>query len=315
VNLAVAFVAQLVHVALMLAAAPTLIGIIRWVQARLVGRAGPPLLQPWRDFARLLRKQPVMAESASEVFAVAPLLSAAAVAIVAALVPSFTLGMTMAPCADLLEIAGLLLLARCSIALAAMDAGSALGGMGASRTMVVGCLSEPALVLVIFVLGLLAGSSNLDVIAATQQENGADWRTGSSLALIATVLVAIADGPNEPLVHSEFAMRREAMALEFSGRDLAVMDATEALRLLVWLSLIVAMFMPFGVAPAGAGLAAMLLGVVCWMAKILLLAVAFALFRTVSGRMQLIHVPNMLGLAILLGLLAVAFLFAGVGTV
>ena len=64
------------HIALMLAAAPTLIGVIRWMQARLVGRAGPPILQPWQDLARLLRKQPVMAESASEVSAIAPLLSA-----------------------------------------------------------------------------------------------------------------------------------------------------------------------------------------------------------------------------------------------
>ena len=78
--------------------------------------------------------------------------------------------MTLAPFADLLVIAGLLAVARCSIALAGMDAGTALGGMGASRTMAVACLSEPALVLAIFALGLLAGSSNLDVIAAMQQE-------------------------------------------------------------------------------------------------------------------------------------------------
>ena len=123
VNLAVAFVEQVAHVALMAAAAPTLIGIIRWMEARLAGQVGPPV-QPWQDLARLLRKQPVMAESASEVSAIAPLLSLAAVAIVAVMVPSFTLGMTLAPFADLLVIAGLLSLARCSIALAGMDAGT-----------------------------------------------------------------------------------------------------------------------------------------------------------------------------------------------
>lgn len=312
-NLAVALAAQVLHAVLMLATAPTLIGVILWVQARLVGRAGPPLLQPWRDLARLLRKQPVMAESASEVFAIAPLLSAAAVAIVAVLVPSFTLGMAFAPFTDLLAIAGLLALARCSIALAGMDAGSALGGIGASRTMALACLSEPALLLVIFTLGLLAGSSNLDVIAAMQQETGTDWRTGAGLALVATLLVAIADGANGPAVRSELAMQREAMALEFSGRDLAMIEAAEALRLLVWLNLIGAMFLPFGIAPAGAGLAALLLGLVCWLVKLLLLAVAFALLQTVMGRMRLMRVPHMLGVAILLGLLAVVFLFASAG--
>ena len=314
-NIAVAFVAQLAHIAVILVAAPTLIGGIRWMQARLVGRGGPPLLQPWQDLARLLGKQPVMAESASEVFAVAPLLSAAAVAIAAVLVPSFTLGMTLAPFADLLTIAGLLALARCSSALAGMDAGTALGGLGASRSMVVACLSAPALVLTIFVLGLLAGSTNLDVIAAMQQESRTDWRTSAGLALISTVLVAIADGAAGPAVRSELAMQPEAMALEFSGRDLAVIDGTEALRLLVWFNLIVAMFLPFGMAPAGAGPAALFLGLVCWVAKLLVLAGVLALLQTAMGRLRLVHVPHLLGVAILLGLLAMVFLFAGAGTV
>jgi formate hydrogenlyase subunit 4 len=168
---------------------------------------------------------------------------------------------------------------------------------------------------VIFVLGLLAGSSNLDVIAAMQQEAGTDWRTGAGLGLIATVLVAVADGANQLMVRSEFAMQREAMALEFSGRDLAVIEATEALRQLVWLSLIVAMFFPFGVAPAGAGPAALSLGIVCWVAKLLLLAGALVLVQTVTGRMRPMQVPGMLGVAVLLGLLAVVFLFASMGTV
>jgi formate hydrogenlyase subunit 4 len=315
VNLVIGFIAQILHIALMIVAAPTLIGVIRWMQARLVGSAGPPILQPWRSLARLLRKQPIIAESASDVSALAPLLSLAAVAIVAVMVPSFTLGMTFAPFADLLVIAGLLTLAHCSIALAGMDAGSALGGMGASRTMTIACLSEPALVLAIFTLGLLAGSSNLDVVAAMQQESGADWRTGAGLALIATVLVAIADRASGPVVHPELAVQREAMALEFSGPDLAVIDATEALRLLVWLNLIVAMFLPFGIAPAGAGPSALLQGFVCWVAKLLVLAAALALLQTVMGRIRPMHVSHMLGVAILLGLLAVVFLFAGAGTV
>lgn len=314
-NLVVGFIAQILHIALMIAAAPTLIGAIRWMQARLAGRAGPPILQPWRNLARLLRKQPILAESASDVSAFAPLLSLAAVAIVAVMVPSFALGMIFAPFADLLVIAGLLSLARCSIALAGMDAGPALGGMGASRMMTVACLSEPALVLVIFTLGLLAGSSNLDVIAAMQQESGADWRTGAGLAVIATVLVAIADGAGGPMVRPELAMQRQALALEFSGADLAVIDATEALRLLVWFNLIVAMFLPFGIAPAGAGLGVLLLGFVSWVAKLLVLAAALALVRTVMGRMRPMHVPHVLGVAILLGLLAVVFLFASAATV
>jgi formate hydrogenlyase subunit 4 len=308
-NLVVGFAAQVLHAVLMVAAAPTLLGVIHRAQARLTGRAGAPLLQPWRDLARLFRKQPMMAEGASEVFAMAPLLSAAAVGTAAVLVPSFTLGMTFAGLADLLVIAGLLTLARCSMALAGMDTGTAIGGVGALRTMAVPWLSEPALLLVIFALGLLAGSSNLDVIAAMQQEIGTDWLTATCLALVATLLVAVVQEANWP-VGSELAMQREAMALEFSGRDLALIRATEALRLLVWLDLIGALFLPFGMAQAGAGPVGVLVGVVGWVARLLLLGGALALLQTVIGRIEPAHMPYMLGLAILLGLLAVVFLFA-----
>jgi formate hydrogenlyase subunit 4 len=196
-----------------------------------------------------------------------------------------------------------------------MDAGTAFGGIGAARIMTTGTLAEPALGLVIFALGLLAGSTNLDVIAALQQEGDADWHIATGLALLATGLVAIADGAGSPRAGSEPTMRRAAMALEHSGRDLAVIDMTEALRLLVWLNLIVAMFLPFGIAPAGAGPAALVLGVVVWAAKLLVLAAALALLHTVVGRMRLTAVPRLLGVAVLLGLLAVVFMFAGAGTV
>ena len=314
-SLVIALLVQVVHAALMLAAAPTLTGIMRWIRARLAGRAGPPPLLPWLELVRLLRKQPVMAEGASDISGIAPMLSTAAVAIVALMVPSLALGMTSAPCADLLVIAGLLALARCAIALAGMDAGTALGGVGAARTMTAGTLAEPALALVIFALGLLAGSTNLDVIAAMQQETGADWRTGVGLALLATVLVAIADDATGPAAGPELTLRRTATAVEFSGRDLAAIDVAESLRLLVWLNLIIAMFLPFGIAPADAGPAALLLGLVCWAAKLLALAAALALLHTVAGRIRPAHVPRALGVAILLGLLAVVFLFAGTGMV
>ena len=306
---AVAFVEQLLHIALVLAAAPTLSGIIRWARARLVGRSGPPILQPWRDLARLLGKQPVMAESASELSAVAPLVAAAAVATAAMLVPSFTLGMTLAQFADLLTIAGLLILARTAIALAGMDAGSAAGGIGASRTMVAASLSEPALVLAIFALALLAGSSNLDIIAAMQQDSGLGWHTGAGLALAATALVVIVDRADRPVSATV------PIALEFSGRDMAVIEATEALRLLVWLNLIIAMFLPFGIAPAGAGLTELGRGLVCWVAKLLALGGAIALVQVAAGGLAPRHVSHVLGAAVLLGLLAVVFLFAGVGAV
>jgi formate hydrogenlyase subunit 4 len=295
-------VAQLLHIALIAAAAPTLIGIHRWMQARLAGRAGPSPLQPWRELTRLLRKQTMLAESASGVATIAPVACAAATAVAACLVPSFTLGMTFAPFADLLLISGLLMAARGSLALAAIDAGTAPGGMAASRAMLLACLAEPALLLALFVLALLAGSLNLDLIAAMQMENGADWRAGAGFALAATLLVALVD-----------AMRREASGLDLGGPDLALIDAADAVRLLVWFNLIGAMFLPFGMARSGAGPIAWAVGSIAWLARTLLFAAALALLDAVLGRIRLLRAAHILGVAVLLGLLAAVFLFVDMG--
>ncbi len=296
-------VAQLLHIALMAAVAPTLVGVLRWIQARLAGRVGPSPLQPWRELIRLLRKQTVLAEGASSVTTYAPMASAAATAVVAGLVPSFALGMTFAPFADLLAIAGLLTAARCSLALAAMDAGTALGGVGASREMLLASLTEPALLLVLFALALLAGSLNLDLIAAAQMENGVDWRIGMAIALAATVLVALAD-----------TMRHQVLASDLTGRGLALTEVTDALRLLVWFNLIGAMFLPFGMARSGAGPIAWAVGLTVWLARTLLFAAVLALLHAVHGRINLPRAAQMLGVAVLLGLLAAVFLFADMGT-
>jgi formate hydrogenlyase subunit 4 len=314
----VALAAQVLHVALLLAVAPVQTGLIAWIEARVVGRVGPSLLQPWRDWVHLLRKQRVVAESASELQAFAPLVAFSSVVTAAALVPSFTLDMLLAPLSDLLVIAGLLALARCALALAAMDAGTALGGMGASRAITLASCAEPALLLVIFTLALLAGSSNLDRIGAMRQESSAAWRIDDGFALVAVLLVALAGtgrGVRRPGERAELAMLYQAESLEFSGQDLAIVEGTAALQLLLWCNLIIAMFLPFGIAPPGAGLTGWLTGLACWLVKLLTLAIVLAVLETIIGRTRLSRVAQLLGAAVLLGLVAALFLFASVGTV
>lgn len=297
------FVAQILHIVLIGAAAPTLIGVHRWMQARLAGRVGPPLLQPWRDLIRLHTKQTVVAEGASGMSGAAPAVCAAATAIGACLVPSFALGMIFAPFADLLVIGGLLALARCSAALAAMDAGAALGGMGASRSLLLACVAEPALLLVLFVFALSAGTINVDLIAAMRIESGTRWDIVLPIGLAATLLIALAG-----------TMPHEELTLEFSGTDLALIEGADALRLLVWFNMIGAMFLPFGMAPAGDGPTVWAAGLVCWLGRTLVLAAALALLNAVVGRIRLVRAAQVLCVAVLLGLLAATFLIAETGT-
>jgi formate hydrogenlyase subunit 4 len=318
-SLVIALLLQTVHVALLLAVAPLLVGLIRRLKARLVGRIGPPVLQPYRDLRRLARKQTVLAENASLLFRLAPQASFAATTAAAALIPSFALGMATAPVADLLVIAGLLTMARVILALAAMDVGTAFGGIGASREMTFSAFAEPALLLVFFTLMLLAGTTNLDVIAGLLRDGSFGLRVSLGLALVSTLAVAVAENGripvDNPASHLELGMVHEAMALEYSGPDLALVEATAALRLLLWFSLIAAIFIPFGIAPDGGGVVAWAIGLAVWVPKMLGLALALAVFETSIAKMRVFRVPEYLGIAVLLGLLAAVFLFVSTGFV
>ena len=308
-----------VHLVLALTLAPVLVGFIRWAKARLVGRFGPPVSQPWRDLLRLARKQPVLAENASWLFRAAPAIVFAATLAAVALVPGFALGMATAPLADLLAIVGLLALARCTLALAGLDIGTAFGGIGASRAMTFAVFAEPAMLLVIFALALLAGTTNLDAIAVVLRDSGVGPRLSLGLALVAIVVVAIVENGripiDNPATQLELTMVREAMALEYSARHLALIEWAAALKLLLWMTLIATIFVPFGMAVPESGPLVWLLALPVWAMKVGVLASVLVLFESAIARMRVFRVPEFLGVAVLLGLLAAVFVFVSQGFV
>jgi len=312
-----ALVAQLLHAALLLAAAPLLLGVLGWLRARLLGRLGPPPLQPWRDMRKLLRKRPVLAETASAVTPAAPALAAAATFAALLLVPSFAQGMLLAPLADVLVIAGLLALARAAQLLAALDAGGAFGGLGAARALALAAFAEPALLLAFLALALLAGGTNLDAIGALLAEGTPGLRVPLLFVLLALAAVALAECArmpvDDPATPSEPAMLRGAMIFEASGRHLALWQAQAALKLTFWLALLAALFLPFGTAPAGAGPLAWALGILAFALKLAALALALAAFESAIARLRLFRLPEFLGAALVLALLAAAMLLVSTG--
>jgi len=312
-----AVVVQLLHVALMFAAAPLLIGLIRTAKARLLGRRGPPPWQPYRDLLRLFAKRPVIADSATPLFRAAPWVALAATAAAIALVPSFAGGMLFGRAADLLVIAGLLGLARVAQALAALDAGTAFGGLGASREMAFAAFAEPALLLSVLIFAMLVGTTNLDAIAAVFRDVPPGLRVSLGLVAIAVLAVAVAENAripvDNPATHLELTMVHEAGLLEYSGPDLALWDFQAALKLLLWLSLIGALFVPFGMAPAGSTPLAWIGGLIAWAAKVGVLALGLAAFEVSIAKMRVFRVTEFLGAALLLALLAAVFLFVSTG--
>ena len=308
---------QFLQMMLVLALAPLLTGYVRRVKAHLVRRQGPPLLQPYRDLLRLLRKEVVLAESASWLFRVAPYLVFAATWVAAALVPTFATGLLFSYAADLIAIVALLGSARFMLALAGLDVGTSFGGIGASREMMIASLAEPAMLMVVFTLSLMAGSTQLSFIAASMQAPEVGLRVSLALALVALIMVAIAENGripvDNPATHLELTMVHEAMILEYSGRHLALMEAAAMLKLLLYLSLIACIFAPFGMALPAAAASALGVGLLAWLAKMVVGAMLLGLFETAIAKMRVFRVSEFLAAALLLGLLATIFLYVSKG--
>jgi formate hydrogenlyase subunit 4 len=298
---------------LVLALAPLLTGFVRKVKARLLRRRGPALLQPYRDLLRLSRKEAVLAENASWLFRTIPYLIFATTWVAASLVPTFAAGLMFSWSADLIAVTALLGSARFFLALAAMDAGTSFGGIGSSREMMIATLAEPATIMIVFTLALLAGSTQLSIMAGFMQSPAVGLRVSLGLAMVALVMVAIAENGripiDNPATHLELTMVHEAMLLEYSGRHLAVIELAASLKLLLYMSLIACMFIPWGQAPPGANAGAQLIGVAAYISKLAAGGLLLGLFETAVAKMRVFRVSNFLGAALMLGLLGTLLLF------
>lgn len=308
---------QATQMTLVLALAPLLTGFIRKVKARLVRRQGPPLLQPYRDLLRLMKKEVVLADNASWLFRVAPYLIFAATWVAAALVPTFATGLLFSWSADLIAIIALLGSARFFRALAGMDVGTSFGGIGSSREMMIATLAEPAMIMIVFSLALLAGSTQLSSVAIYMLSPHVGLRVTLGLSLVALIMVAIAENSripiDNPATHLELTMVHEAMVLEYSGRHLAVIELAASLKLLLYVSLIACVFFPWGLAPAGSGGPELALGLASYLGKLALAGGLLALFETAVAKMRVFRAPEFLGAALMLGFLGTLLLFVSRG--
>jgi formate hydrogenlyase subunit 4 len=303
---------QGVQMLLVLLLAPALLGFTRKVKARLLRRRGPPVLQPYRDLVRLIRKDAVVAENASWLFRSGPYLIFAATWVAAALVPTFATGLTFSWVSDMIAIAALVGSARFFLALVGMDVGTSFGGIGSSREMMFASLAEPAMIMIVFTVALVAGSTQLSVVANHMLEH-ASLRVSLGLALVALIIVAVAENAripvDNPATHLELTMVHEAMVLEYSGRHLAMIELAAALKLVLYVSLIGCIFLPWGLAPVGSPLEAYAIGVVAYLAKLLAGGFLLVVFETSIAKMRVFRVPEFLGIALMLGLLGTLLLF------
>jgi formate hydrogenlyase subunit 4 len=299
--------------ALVVAGAPLLAGLMRRVRARLEGRVGPPITQPWRDLRKLFRKQRIVPAHASWVFSTAPLVLVATAVLVTGIVPFLTTRSALDDVGDLFAVVYLLLLGTVFLALAGLDPGTAFGGMGSSREMTIAAVAEPTILLAVFALSVGAGSSNLAaIVAGTLDDPSALASPQSVLAFAALAVVTLAETGrlpvDNPSTHLELTMIHEAMILEYAGPDLALVELAAQTRLVVFFGLLANLFVPWGIATTTHPVDLVVAGVVV-AAKVAALGVAVAGFEVFVAKLRLFRVPELLTASFVLAFLAVTTSF------
>ncbi|HXG02006.1 MAG TPA: NADH-quinone oxidoreductase subunit H [Candidatus Binatia bacterium] len=305
--------AGLLQAALAAAAAPLLTGVLRTLKARLVGRRGPSVLQPYADLRKLLGKEPVISPTTSWIFRVTPWLLASTSLVAALLVPLVFTRPTLVPAGNIILVMSLFMLATFFLALAGLDAGSAFGGLGASRSVALAALAEPTVILAVFALAIRAGTSDLGgIIERLAAEPAQAVAPGHLLALAAFFIVMLAETGrlpvDNPATHLELTMIHEAMVLEYSGHYLALVEWASAMKFLLFLALLANLFFPFGV-PASLAPGPLILGVAALAAKLAGLVVALALIETAVAKLRLFRVPELLAGSFALGVVSVTSAF------
>ncbi len=312
-EIAGAVLASLAQVVVVVVGAPYLTGLMRQVRARMEGRAGAGVGQPARDLRKLMTKEATRPEGSSWVFGAAPVMLMSTAVFLAAAVPFVSTVTPVAGASDLFAVVAVLMLGTVALTLAGLDTGTAFGGMGASREVTVLALAEPTILLAVFALSVRVGSSDLgDIVEGTLTSPGQLFWPASLLAAVAFAVVIVAETGrlpvDNPSTHLELTMMHEAMVLEYSGRDLAMVELASATRLAILLGLGVNLFVPWGVATSLSPVA-LVLGVLALVVKVSLLGAALAAFEVFMAKLRLFRVPELLAGSLLFALLAVAASF------
>ncbi len=298
---------QLLEIVVALAVAPLLTGWINQWRAWLQNKSAPSLLQPYFMLHKLFNKDSVVADHASPLFRGAPYIVFGCMTLACAIVPTLATDLPLASAADAIALVGLFALARVFISLAAMDIGTSFGTLGARREMLIGFLAEPALLMVLFTASLISQSTSLGTIVETLAHRELPIYPSLAFAGVAFTLVSLAENArvpvDNPATHLELTMIHEALILEYSGRHLALVEWAASLKLFAYSCIGLALFFPWGVAEAQAPIA-LLLALPVLHFKLAVGGVVLAFMETVSAKMRIFRVPEFLGTAFLLAVMA-----------
>ena len=283
---------------------PLIQGIIKKFKAGLQGRVGAGILQPYYDIIRLLKKEMVLSSVTSWIFKVTPYIVFSSTIVAAMMVPVITTKSSFSIMGDVIALIYIFALGKFFMALAALDAGTAFGGEGSSREMIVSILVEPMIMLCIFTVAITAGSTNIARIAEPQ---GFIFTPSHVLALLAFMIAIIADTGRVPVdnpdTHLELTMIHEGMLLEYSGKYLALMEWSHYMKQMLLFTLAVDMFFPAGIAH-NIETSSLIVSSGVYSLKILFMAGIMAIVESTRAKMRFFQLPSLLGGSFVLAVLS-----------
>ena len=299
-----------VQVVVMVVVSPLLVGLMRQTRARLEGRVGAGVLQPWRDLRKLAVKETLRSAGTGWVSAAGPLVLVASGLLVCALIPLVGAVPFVSVPDDLFVVVSVLLVGTVALALVGLDAGTAFGGMGSSRHMTIAALVEPTVLVAVYALSIPVGSSALSQIVRARIDDPASVASPVSLlALVALAIAVVAETGrlpvDNPSTHLELTMIHEAMVLESSGRDLAWLELGSWMRLGALLGLVASLLAPWGIA-SSVTVAALVVGVLALVVKLAVLGSALAAGEVFLAKLRLFRVPELLAGSFVLAFVAVS---------
>lgn len=306
-------IVMIAQVAILIAISPLITGIIRKIKAFMRHKKGASIFQPYRDLRKLFRKDSVVSKDSSFIFKIIPLVCITSMLLLAAMTPFIYTGV-IAPYSDVIAMVYIFTMFRFAMVLGGLEGGSTFGGMGSSREVMMSVLIEPALLIAIMSLSVMTGAG-FDITAISESMIAAGAVAISPALLLAGtsfVITMVAENTRVPFdnpdTHLELTMVHEGMVIEYSGRDLGLMELSSMLRLTIFMVLLGTLFFPWGIAVTLSAVS-LITAFIVIIVKLLAIAFGIALLESTIAKMRLFSVPNMLTASFALSLMAMISLY------
>ena len=304
----IAIANNLIQLLVILLLAPMVDGVIRKCKALSQKRQGAPVLQMYYDLFKLIQKESVVSETASWIYKATPYIVFSTAAAGALLVPITTLVPSAQLSGDIILLFYLLALGRFFMCLSALDTGSTFGGMGSSREAMISSLIEPSILVSVFTIGLIAGSTSIYQMMRAMTEVGNPlFHPVFILTFLAMLIIILAETSripvDDPATHLELTMVHEAMLLEYSGRHLALMEYGAAIKQLILMTLVANLFLPMDQLISFPGAGAFILSIALYSLRVIFLSVIIAITEISTVKFRFFSIPNLAALSFILSFL------------